>query len=643
MPTYTTIPETAVTEQVTDTFGGYNHNLKIDDGEFYDMRNLTSDYYPLMGNRAARSLVQSGVFATILGMTADSNGDLYVIGRKTDSEMYTARLYRIYKNSSTGKPYSMLEDMTAITYDDYANLGSRVFSAQEQLLFFNDELMIFPSGIRVKTKKNADGYYFSHMLEMYSQVLPATTTSELPYIQIRPCNSDGELITGTASATAPAAPTEGTVWIDTSDGVVWKKYTSSMWVVMQDVYVRITIVTSGTETYASYTFPTGDAVKISSIVDNKEDTIGIEGTHIIIKSWVDSNTVEHVITGVISASKTLNTNGDVFTMLRQVPDMDFVIQAQNRLWGCHYREGEGANGKGINEIYACKLGDASNWNVFQGLSTDSYAASCGTPGKFTGAANVNGYPIFFKENCFHKVYISSSGAHQIVDKNVQGVQDGCGGSVTVIGDICYYKARGGVMAFDGSQAYNISEALGDVKYIKADGGNANGKYYISLKDVDGQWTIFAYDIQKGMWCKEDEAHATLFTSSSSDAFYTIENLSGSQIYLASDYLHTDTPESGTGWEAITGMQGYNYTGQKYISRFNLRMMLPKGSGVDVYIEYDSSGKWEHQGHIKGTGTTTFMLPVRPRRCDHFRIKLSGTGTVRLYSISKLFEGGTDIK
>lgn len=73
------------------------------------------------------------------------------------------------------------------------------------------------------------------------------------------------------------------------------------------------------------------------------------------------------------------------------------------------------------------------------------------------------------------------------------------------------------------------------------------------------------------------------------------------------------------------------------------MMLPKGSEMMIYIEYDSSGVWEKQGRIKGQGTTTFMVPVKPKRCDHFRIKLSGHGTVRLYSFSKQFEGGTDIK
>lgn len=38
MPTYVTIPESSAVEIVTDTFGGYNHNLKISDGEFYDMK-----------------------------------------------------------------------------------------------------------------------------------------------------------------------------------------------------------------------------------------------------------------------------------------------------------------------------------------------------------------------------------------------------------------------------------------------------------------------------------------------------------------------------------------------------------------------------------------------------------------------------
>ena len=45
--------------QMVDTFKGYNHNLRIGDGEFFDMKNMTSDYYPVLSPRGNR-----GVYAT---------------------------------------------------------------------------------------------------------------------------------------------------------------------------------------------------------------------------------------------------------------------------------------------------------------------------------------------------------------------------------------------------------------------------------------------------------------------------------------------------------------------------------------------------------------------------------------------------
>ena len=49
----------------TEAFLGYDHNLKLSDGEFYDMENLTSDSYPLLAPRARRGTAQalSGVQA----------------------------------------------------------------------------------------------------------------------------------------------------------------------------------------------------------------------------------------------------------------------------------------------------------------------------------------------------------------------------------------------------------------------------------------------------------------------------------------------------------------------------------------------------------------------------------------------------
>lgn len=638
MPTYTTIPESTLTEQLTDTFGGYNHNYKIGDGEFYDMKNLTSDYYPLMGNRAARSLIQSGVFADICCMTADGEGNIYLVAAPA-SNPSVPLLYKIYRESTEGV-YAKLEDMSALSMGGARGTAQVRFpNGADQMIIFNNDLIIFPSRTKISLGlkgTSPNQYYYWENLYAELLVLP---TSTLPAVQIRACDSEGALITGTASETEPTA-TEGKIWIDTSnDSVVWKKYFGSTWITMSDVYIRIT-VTQAVSTAAADNLSTGDAVTISG-------TSEADGSHIIVKRWLSKNNTnstvvyDYVLVGVISENETM-TSGEL-SIKRETPQFDYVIQAQNRLWGCRYQEATDES-PALNEIYACKLGDALNWNVFQGTSTDSYAASCGTPGKFTGAANVNGYPIFFKENCYHKVYVSSTGAHQIQDKAINGVQDGCSSSVAMVGDICYYKSRTGIVAFDGTTTYSLGDNLGDVRYTEAVGGGANDKYYISMKDSSGQWSMFAYDTSKALWHKEDESHALQFYSVNSDTFFITQDSSDVyNINLISDYNKTSTQEDAPEWEAVTGLQGYSYTGQKYISRFNLRMVLPKGSYMDIYIEYDSDGRWEHQGHIKGTGTTSFMIPVRPRRCDHFRIKLAGAGDVRLYSMSKLFEGGTDVR
>ena len=42
--------------QMTDTFLGYNHNLRIGSGEFFDMKNMTSDHYPILAPRGQRGV-----------------------------------------------------------------------------------------------------------------------------------------------------------------------------------------------------------------------------------------------------------------------------------------------------------------------------------------------------------------------------------------------------------------------------------------------------------------------------------------------------------------------------------------------------------------------------------------------------------
>ena len=82
-------------------------------------------------------------------------------------------------------------------------------------------------------------------------------------------------------------------------------------------------------------------------------------------------------------------------------------------------------------------------------------------------------------------------------------------------------------------------------------------------------------------------------------------------------------------------------GNQYVSRFDIRMYIEEGSRAELEIMYDSNGEWTKQGEIRGNRMRSFVLPVRPKRCDHLRFRIKGSGEFRIYSISRIMEAGSD--
>lgn len=102
-----------------------------------------------------------------------------------------------------------------------------------------------------------------------------------------------------------------------------------------------------------------------------------------------------------------------------------------------------------------------------GLSTDSWTASVGSDGPWTGAVNYLGYPTFFKEDRIHRVSISAYGAHQINETACRGVQKGSGKSLVVVNETLLYKSRSDICAYQGGFPSSISDALGEELYSDA--------------------------------------------------------------------------------------------------------------------------------------------------------------------------------
>ena len=570
--------------QMSDAFLGYNHNLRIGDNEFYDMKNMTSDYYPVLAPRKHRGVYNDNVNATAI-IAKDElcyvDGSALVIG----------------------------EDRIEMA------LGG----GEKQLISMGAYIIIMPD------KKWINTYNTSEWGDIDYE-----NTVDLENIRMTLCT-----LTGDAYNPSWDKPEEknGAVWMDNSTNPpVLKQYSESqkMWVSIATTYVKIEAAGIGLG-LSQY-----DGVEISGFAGTGDTWGHLDGSHVIWDcdeggGWIIITGIPHTNSGQES-EEPLDAK---ITITRKMPVMDFVIESNNRLWGCRY--GLNNNGEIVNEIYASKLGDFKNWNCYMGISTDSYAASCGTDGPFTGAITHLGYPLFFKENCVHKVYGDYPANFQIQDTTCRGVQKGSHKSLAIVNETLFYKSLNGVCAYDGSLPVEMSSALGEVRYSDAVACGHGNKYYISMKAGKRPW-MFVYDTAKGMWHKEDDLRVVAFCSYGGE-IYAIENGTGHIITLLGSGAEGEEKVS---WMVESGLVGMNMPDMKYISKILIRMSLEEGGEVNVSIQYDSMNAWEPVCMMTSTSLRSFYVPIRPRRCDHFRIRIEGIGEARIFSITRTIEQGSDV-
>ena len=574
------LAEQPTSRSITDVFAGYNHNLRIGDGEFYDEENMCSDNYPLLSVRRQRGVYASP--AAPQGLIA-KDALCYVDGSK------------------------FVINGRAIEMD----LSTAAAKCPKSLISMGAYVIIMPDKKYINTVETND----RGSIEASYQSMAGGRFSL--------CTAEGAGVEAVASAAAPEKPSNGAYWLDTSgEKHTLKVYSSAagIWTSVATTYVKISATGIGAQ-FGQY-----DGVTIAGIT--KKAVKDLNGSAVI---WSKADDYI-VVVGLLDAAVEQTAEEGAITVKRTMPDMDFVVESGNRLWGCKYGV---ADGETVNEIYCCKLGDFKNWECYQGVSTDSWRASCGTDGKWTGAATLADSPVFFKEDCFHRVYPSATGAHQVVVQKCAGVQNGSSKSMVVVDDQLYYKSRMGVCVYDGSLPQEIGSCFGTKLYYNAVAGGARGKYFISMEDEGHNWSLFVYDTRKGLWHREDATHAEAFARVD-DELYFLEDGT-----LRTVYGSVGTLEDSVQWMAETGIMTYGLVGKKYVSRINLRMQLPKGSSVDFWVQYDSDGVWRHCGHIEGRGLRTFLLPIRPARCDHLKFRLTGKGEMKLFSLARVLEAGSD--
>lgn len=613
--------ETSKSRDVTVSFGGYNHNLTVGDGEFWDTHNLCTDFYPVLSPRRKR-LTKYGD-AAVKGVTSDKT----VVSPSGDA--VTSHVCVV-----VGNKFIRLDGNN--TEADFTSLGG-LDGNMKTFVRMGTKIVILPDKVYVDVSKVSTSGT-QKVFTDFGKTDISVNNNGVGKVIMELCRVDGtECTVSYTSATVPSSPTNGQYWVDTSGTPhTLKQYNAatSSWVTIPTTYVKLRFE-NGAGKFAA--FDRYDGVKLSwSITPTDPDAAAFTGYFTIFDKTDDYI----VITGMLDETM-VETDGSILTVSSGIPTLDFAFESNNRIWGCRY--GLNADGEFVNEIYASKLGSFRNFNSFAGISSDSWTASCGKNGTWTGAIDYNGQPTFFKSDAIYKVYGSYPAQYQLLIAEADGVEMQSDKSLVIVNGILYYHSPRGFMAYDGSLPTKCDYALGDIKYKQVRSGAFGDKYYCSMQghstDASG-WHVFVYDTALKIWMKEEDEEVEEYCEQDGELWYVDHDKALKKIALKPEQEQT-LESAPVKWYAETGDITASYIDHKYVSRMLVRLSLALGSVVRFYIKYDSVGGYEHVFTMDSTSLRSFAVPIRPKRCDHFRLRIEGVGEAKIHSISKTIETGSD--
>jgi len=299
------------------------------------------------------------------------------------------------------------------------------------------------------------------------------------------------------------------------------------------------------------------------------------------------------------------------------PDIDYACTLDNRIWAV----------KG-DDIYCCALGDFDDWTTFlnpDGTVNDAGAwqVDTGTNGDFTGIATYKkNHNLAFKKDGVWKRFGSVPSDFQFI-----GISElGCvsNKSIKEVNNTLFWLSPQGVVAYTGGVPEVISENLND-NYVSAVAGGDGRKYYISLYN-GSTYALYVYDTWKGIWIQEDTLQAVSF------AFFD-----GYLYALAIDnnVWKFNSGTESVSWSFESKIYDEQYMGKKAHSELSCRVDLEVGSILNVYIKIDN-GSYTLVKSYSTTDLTSFIIPLKVKKGDHFQLKFTGTGDFTLYQIQRKY-------
>ena len=314
-----------------------------------------------------------------------------------------------------------------------------------------------------------------------------------------------------------------------------------------------------------------------------------------------------------------------------MPCLDLVTCCANRVWGCS---------NSSRELFSSELGNARNWNSFEGIASDSYSVSIASPGDFTACIDYLGKPIFFKENEMVVIEGSRPANFHVSSYSCRGVAKDSPSGLCVVNDILYYKSHDGIYAYSGGLPICVSE---DICNIAAKLKNAvlsgEGEVLLVSGEAEGEYIHLAYDTDRRIWHRYSSPKVLAYLRYPDATLEFCKGTHGIEVYtmfrgIPDGYSAKEVDELEPSWSFESGDISYNTTDRKYISRISLDTEA-EGRAV-LFISYNGE-TFKRLRDIPMHKRGCCDIALSPRRCDHFRVRMEGKGGFTLFAITKEIE------
>ena len=237
-------------------------------------------------------------------------------------------------------------------------------------------------------------------------------------------------------------------------------------------------------------------------------------------------------------------------------------------------------------------------------------------GKITGVAALMDGLLYFKEDC---LTIVTGNYPAIMSSNTvpcKGLPPENRDSVSVANESVYYLSADGVYRFGGGLPQNLSRDA-KINGTNAVGASDGNKYWLSLQESSGEYALYVYDINYGVWHKEDNTQAISFT------------VLGSEMHMATkdEIYNINAPQEDVEWSFELWYDEDTPRKKKY------KELIVRGNVGECEAFIKEGDEWK----LICQASETLRVKFPPIEREEISILIRGKGVCEIKSIDRVFE------